>query len=386
MTVQIWPFKPRDEMIESLEWKTDVFRAKSAEQRMALRTAPRRTFNLDHTLTDYQYAGARALIRDTQGGDGFLVPDWGQSIKVGSVSSGSAETISVDLSYVDMGDTALLWESSTKYESVGITNDSSGVVVDSVGNDYTDARLMPLWTAVCPEGLVATRIGARLNQSSIAFLLTQNNDLGASSYSQYRSHDVIPSCPVIGGGDLEESIVWPVTQFDNQQSSPYFLRQRDIPNMAFSMRWHEFSSAEIWDLRRWLHSRRGRQKVFWLSSRGKDFEPYTISADSNGATLTTYAMPGISGVGRSGVFDIDITTNDDNSYYRRVESVTTGTPVGGRETLDLLLDENLTINAGDIKRVSFLRCARFNADRVEMLHRASGGVSVQIPCVEVEQP
>ena len=383
MTAQIWPFKPREELIEVLEWRTDVFRAKSAEQRIALRTAPRRTFNLTHTLTDYEYASARALIRNAQGGDGFLVPDWPQSVAVGTVLAGSAETITANLADIDMGDTAFLWESLSLFESVNISFDSNGASVDPVTNDYESARLAPLWPAQCPDGLTAQRIGARLNQVSAAFTLTENNDLAASSYAEYRSQDVMPSCPIIGEGNLEESITWPLSDFDNQQSIPEYIRQRDIPNMRFSMRWIEFTKEAQFALRQWIHSRRGQQKAFWFSSQGQDFEP---AASVSGTTVTTYALPGFTGVGHSGVFDIDILANDETHYYRRVSVAATGTPIAGRATLDLTIDSTLTLDLADINRISFLRCARFAADRFEFLHRAAGGMSVQVPCIEIEEP
>ena len=93
----------------------------------------------------------------------------------------------------------------------------------------------------------------------------------------------------------------------------------------------------------------------------------------------------MTGVGHSDVFDIDIKTSGTN-YYRRVDRVTTGTPVGDRNTIDLLLDSEVLIDVADITRVSFFRCARFDGDRVELLHRASGGVEVQVQCVEVSEP
>jgi hypothetical protein len=281
MTAQIWPFKPRDGLIESLDWRTDVFQAKAAEQRIALREAPRRTFNMDHFMTEYEYSAARAMIWAAQGGDEFLAPDWAQSIVIGSVSPGSPVTISVDLTTTDMGTSALLWESISKFEQVTITNDSNGVSLATVVNDYDNARLMPLWAASCPEGFSVTRSGGRIVEGSVARTVRDNSDLGLSTYTQYRGLDIIPTCPVIGASSFDESIGWQVTTFDNQQSIPYYLRQRSYPDTIFQMRWHEFTRAGLWEVRQWMHSRRGRQKAFWLSSRGRDFEP---AANISGTT------------------------------------------------------------------------------------------------------
>jgi len=65
-----------------------------------MRTSPRRTFQLAHSFTDLKYSHARSLIRDAQGADGFLVPDWGQLVTLGAVSAGSSVAVTVDVSII----------------------------------------------------------------------------------------------------------------------------------------------------------------------------------------------------------------------------------------------------------------------------------------------
>lgn len=376
--MKVWPFPPRAGMIEVLEWSSDILTAVSTEQRIALRDAPRRTFNFEHTLSDYELTGARGLIQDAQGRNVFMVPDWTQLQRLGAVSSGSSVYIDPDLTYVDMGDDALLWESPSKFEAVEIAVDSNGVVLASVSNNYETPLLIPLWPAVAPEGLSIERIGKQLSQCTIAMTTTENTDLGLSVYESYRGHDVVPSCPVIGDG-LQESIGWELSAFDNAQSKPYYLRPRSYPDSQFTMAWKEVGVANIYALRQWLHSRRGRQKVFWLSSRGHDFEP--VGAIS-GTTVSVYRPPGAPTLPTP--FDIDITEHDGTTSYRKVTAVTDGSPSGGRATLAMTIDTSLT--ASDIRRISLMRCGRFDSDRIEMSHIAPGVVSVRVPCVEVPVP
>jgi hypothetical protein len=351
----IWPFKPRTPFIETLEWNTDIFRAKAAEQRAALRLVPVRTFQMSHLLSDEQYARARDLVRVNES---FMVPDWAQSQQIGSVAAGSSVVLSGDLSFVEMGDNALLWEPG-QYEQVEL----SGLTADTVVNTYSNARLVPLWPAHAPEGLQVTRGAARINEASIAFVLDDGSDLSATDYPQYRDHDVMTTCPVIGSGSFDERIVWPVSTFDNQTGVRAYIRQRTIPDLTMQMRWHEFSKAELWDLRKWLHSRKGRQKAFWLSSRGKDINPTAISGTSVTAS-----------VGRPAPFDVDILSGGVN-YYRRVTNVSGST---------LTLDTSVPVTSAE--RISYLRCVRFDADRIELEHEAAGGTAVQVPCIEIPVP
>ena len=387
MAREIWPYKPRDELLETLVWATDVFRAKSGEQRIALRTVPRRQFTLSHTLTDYEYTGARALIRTAQSADGFLVPDWAQAIALGSVSPDSSYAAVADASEYDFGDTALLWESIDNYEQVTVEYDSNGgalVLVDVTGT-YTDARVMPLWQADATDGLDSNRIGVRLNNVSIEFEIVENTSLAATSQPQYRSMDVMPDCPILAGG-VQETIGWPTSVIDNSLSSPEYLRQRDIPDVVYLLRWHLSTRTEMWTNRTWLHARRGRQKAFWLSSFGKDYE---LSSIPDTTTLKIFALPGKDGIGYETQFDIEVKSTDGTSYYRRVTAAAAGLPVDGRDTINLTIDSALSLTLGEVDRISILRSTRFNADRIELLHRAGpSGIytQVSIPCTEIEEP
>jgi hypothetical protein len=312
-------------------------------------------------------------MREAQGGDGLLVPDWGQSVFLGIVPSSAGIPIP-GAEYIDIGDSGLLWESITNFETVNITTDSNGVTIDSVAGNYTAARLIPLWTGDAPEGVVNSRGGARINQISVAMVLSDNRDLAVTPAVAYRSLDVLDECPVIASGELGEGFGWPVSAF--------YIRQRAIPNQSYSMRWHLFTRAEQFALRGWLHYRRGRQKAFWMSSRGKDLEP---AANVSGVTVRVFAFPGLTGLGRTDPFDIEIKTTA-TSYYRRVSAATAGPTTDGRATINMTIDSSATVSLADIERISFLRCTRLDADRVELLHQAAGGMAVQVPMIEIPTP
>lgn len=382
--MQIWPFKPLSELTESLEWLTDVFRAKAGEQRFALRSAPRRTFNLQHLLDDIQYSAARAMVRDAAS---FYVPDWTQRGYPGAVSSGALVALTVDITAIDLvaGDRAILWESVDKFEKVTVDSITApGLILTAVVGDYINPRLMPLVEAHALTGLTAARIGGQNNQSSIVMRVIENDDLSATTYAQYRGHDVLPSCPIIGSGSFNENIEWPIEGFDNQTSIPHYLRTRSIPDVVFQMRWHEFDEIGAYELRQWLHSRKGRQKAFWLSSYGRDLDlASTIGAAST--NVNVFDLTGIANLGRTDPFDIEIVAGG-VKYYRQVTSAGIGGVVDGRTTVDLTIDSVLGVEVASVDRISFLRCSRFNADRIELQHSAAAGVAVQVPCIEIPVP
>ncbi|WP_165856727.1 hypothetical protein [Marinobacter sp. JSM 1782161] len=385
--MQIWPFKPRDEVAETLRWNTDVFRAKAGEQRIALRTAPRREFSLDHLMNDQEYAAARAMMREAES---FLVPDWPQSTRPAAISAGTSVVIAMDTTTIDLlaDDQVMIWQGVYQFESATVTSlTDTEITVDQVDGNYGQPRVVPLRAALCPEGLSAERQAGGIIRASVDMNVYENRDLADTAFDQYRGHDVLPTCPVIASGSFSESTAWPLSDFDNDVGIPRYIRQRVSPDNAFRMRWHEFTRPGAWALRQWLHSRRGRQKVFWMSSWGKDLE---LAADigSLDTTVRVYALPGITGVGRSSAFDIEIKATGGTRYYRQVSGLAVGPTINGRATLDLTIDSALGTNQllVDTDRISFLRCARFNSDTFEMNHQAAAGVTLSVPCIEVEIP
>lgn len=370
---RVWPFKPLTPVIESLEWATDVFRAKASEQRIALRVQPRRFFSFAHFLRDKDANYTRALVRASMADGGFYVPDWPQAVSVGDVSSGAAVVIPAGLESYYYGEMALLWQSPSKYEILDITWDSNGLTADVVGN-YTDAMIMPVWEGNCPEGVSITRDAANQNVAQIAFVLTESADLSGSDYPLYRGHDVVTDCPVIASSSIEESTSFELSTFDSVAGIPEYLRARDLPEFTGQMNWLVTSKDDTFALRRFLHSRKGRQKAFWLSSHGSDLEFSSVS----GTTLTVFNDI----LARPAPFDIEVTTT--TKERRRVTVVSLGTPVAGRATVDLTIDSALS--STDVKKVSILTCFRFDSDRAEIEHNAKPYARLSMPLREVPVP
>lgn len=383
---QLWPFKPQGSVTEVLEWKTDVMRAKAAEQRVALRTLPRRSWQYKYLMTDLEYSAARAMIREAET---FYAPDWTQQEAVhsvlqadGVVNPGANIDVIADsftLSNVNIGAQVMLWESDTNYEVVTVNSvGADRINALAVVNSYTAAKLIPIFASHCPQGISAARRSDGLNATKATFIAYENLDLGASSFTTYRGHDLMSDIPVVSSGTLSEGSDWLLETFDNGSGLPVHLRQSDYMDMSFSMRWNVHTRAESQTIRKWLHSRRGKQKAFWMSSNGKDLAP---AADISGTTITVANLAGLALLGRVGAFDIEVKETSGTKYQRQVTNLS-----AGAGTVDMTIDSTLTLPLANIERISLLRCGRFDADRIEIEHSPPHQMAVKVQCVEVPVP
>jgi len=384
--MQVWPFKPVLSMTEVLQWRTDVIKTKNAEQRFSLREYPERNFNFNHVLSEAQYQAARAMVFESEE---FLVPSWQLSIELSSLSAGASVSVSFSEELnLEADDEVLIWSNVYDFEVCTVESaDSNGVVLTSVANDWGKVQLVPLSDGITIEGLQVSRPAGKHINASINFDLRDNKDLQFDQlYSQYRGHDVIQECAIAGSSSFDESTRWEGQIIDNFISDKLFVRARAYPDNNFNMRWHKFTTPDINDVLYWIHSRRGRWKAFWLSSYGRDLDIAT-NITAVATSITVFALPGLSDIGGDEDFDIDLSAGEQN-YYRRVQSVTAGSQVNGRDTLILGIDSSLGVayDTDQVARISFMRCVRFNADRVEIEHRAGSGAQISIPCVEVPVP
>lgn len=381
---QVWPFRPGAEMIEALSWQTDVIRARASEQRIPTRVDPRTDWHLRHPFTHRQYHAARAMAR---AGVVFRVPDWTTRVILGPVSAGSGVVIAVDVSdtALQAGDEALLWDSEERFEVVDIFAAGGGsVTLASVARAYTAARLLALREGFTAEGLQAQRPAGPIVAADISFQLTDTVDDPASAYPSYRGLDLMTDAPIVADGAFDEAVAWPLDVVDNGLGVPVPLSTRAGPDERTMMRWHVFTRPATRALRRWLMSRAGSTQSFWYSSHGRDLD--MAAAIGSGATsLRVFALPGLADLARADL-DIEIRTQAGASYYRQATAVTPAAPIDGVDTLLLTLSSALGVGLApvDVKRISLLRRVRFDADRIELLHRAGAGCAVRVPCIEVD--
>ena len=381
----VWPFLPNGEVIEALAWQTDVLRARASEQRQQLRSLPRRTWQFKHLLNHEQHAAARALIRaNTQ----FAVPDLTARLWTGALTAGSSVSVSVDTAALDVsaGDTLVFWQDAVNHEIVTVESVAADAIVLAAVETGRAGALYAADLALAPDGLQLTRPPGRYFEAAIAFESIRGAPDAAASvgYATYRGHDVLPDVPVLGAGTFSEAVSWPGERLDSGTGPLGFWRARDLPDDRYMMRWHAFSAADQRLLRQWIFSRAGRAKAFWRSTWSNDL---SAAADLGAAdtALRVFLPTGAASLGTSN-FDLEL--HGHALYRRRVTAVAAADAVDGRPTVTLGLDAPLGAahSAAQLARIRFLKCLRFDADRIEFLRVPGAGVAVQVPLIEVPVP
>jgi len=369
---KVWPFVPREEMIEVAEWATDVIRTKASEQRIALRKEPIVTFRFSHILDAYKYTFAQSLV-EFAGANSLYVPDW--TFKQKSLNIPDDDFIECNAVSFLPGQALILWVSDSLYERVIIESlEMNGVTLtSSVAIQYESSPyVMPSLDARPKEGISGRLLGNNLIDTNIEFELTQNEDYlyGAGTLAGYKDRFVITDVPIISAG-LNISTVRDVFILENVLGTSFHYPEYTKATSKFTMSWHEFDELSIDRVKAFIYGNKGRQKEFWLQSFQNDV---ILTQDATNDVLTVKnCFP----VGEPDDLHLLIHINGVN-FYRQVVLVEQNA-----DDQDLTLDYPIGIVSKNNVRVSRLTLCRFDSDRVEFLYKNNLGMSVTIPCVSV---
>ncbi|MGI9277956.1 MAG: hypothetical protein ACR2PT_24305 [Endozoicomonas sp.] len=379
--VVVWPYIPQADIRESLEWKTDVLKAYSGEQRLALRQTPRQFLTYRYQLEPDQFSRAKAIAGEWAHRV-YGVPVWGDSKYLGVLTSGT-DILPFDTRYSDYrdDDVLMVWQSDEHYEALEtVSVTQTGVrLKTALAQDYSQAYVMPLRFGRAPKGVRFRRSASDVIRSDMSFVVTDGVDLsaGRSRFSEYRGYEVLEDRSVLQG-DMSETIARELVTIDNGRGVISVDPETSLAQHGENASWHVLDKKALWHLRQWLYSRRGRQKAFWLPSWNQDIEPVEpIGASSTGLVVKSlgYSL-------YYGIRDVMIRLQDGTVYYRRILGGSAAEP--GREVLSMDRSLGRLVEPADIDRISFLTFTRFNSDRIELSHDQGGGVSVRVPTLQIK--
>jgi len=379
--VVVWPFVPQTKFREQLQWRTDVMQAYSAEQRLALRAAPRQTLQYDFQLDQQQYSRAKAI--STQWAHRvYGAPIWSESTRVGNLLAGIT-SIAFDTTNADYraNDIVLVWENDEKFVAAETTTLTAGSITLKLPLDrsYSNAFVMPLRFARTLRGTEFSRMAHTVTRARLAFLVNNNVDLGASiSLPQYRGKDVMTDRSVVLS-DMSEKITRGVDVFDNGSGPVTIDQERAYPDRTEVLSMDPQSRADVWRMRKWLHARRGKQRTFWLPGWNRDL----VLLENVGSAAASITVRPIGYPLYYGTTDIMVVLNNGTILFNRVLSASTGP--SGNEVLAMSGPFGVAFTVADIDLVCFMKHVRLDTDNADINHDYAGRASCAVAVVEVPE-
>jgi len=380
MTV-VWPFMPQSGSTESLEWLTDVIPCMSAEQRLCIRPIPRQEFIYDYILNQTQFGRAKELAKSI-GGDDLYIPIWEDFTEVGALGAGvvSVDVDAARMAYELDGD-AIVWGGDMDCEVVTISAITAYSITFTTTQSYSNALVLPVRTAKFAQELDTDRPTPDYAHAQARFISTITEDLSTQTgivYPTFKTYQIVTSRSA--ASNSSQQFTHETEELDTESGNVWRGTLFSYSTQTATVDWFAYSRSELWNLRVWLHSRKGRWKAFWYPSWNSDL----IVTKEIGSSHTTITVQDVDYDSHyPSPADFLIVSTIGNMYPVRVTDCAPGDP--GEEVLTIETALGVVLPLGSVDMMCRMVLSRFDSDRVEIKHSAGSSASVSVPIVEVHQ-
>lgn len=373
---QSWSLSPdwSDGITETLEWKTDVLASRSgAEQRIARRIAPRRTFEFLVSAAGTERQMLEHMVWQN-GTKQWQLPVWSDATPLDSAATAGGTDLFLNTTGRDFAaGMQVQVKSGTRGGNAQILRVEPArlVLVTPLSEDWPVGSLVtPQRNAMLTDPPAITRHSDGVIRAQMRFRVTEGQPPATEhGMPEYRGFPVLAvnSC---WSEDLTAEFQRLLQTVDNGSGVPSVV---DVAGRPFGVQSHRFTmngqqeQARLRQLLSWL---RGRQRALWVASQASDFYPVS---DINGNYLDVQSN-GFSATGpQPGRKDIQIQLTGGRYYYRRI---TAAASLSEGERLAFDGDE-IKCAANEIMKISFITLCRLNSDTVSWEHKTdAAGVAI----------
>lgn len=376
-----WAFPAAQEIMEVLEWRTDVLTSRAGEQRIALRPHPREIVTFRHRLDALGMARAAELARAGFAGD-WHVPLWHRALQPNTDLAQGATEILLDTGFSDFrsGELAAIAVDGREAAAVAIASVqpdrlilAEPLVLQLPSPAVAAPRITvaPIRAGVLTSAIEVTRRRQGDGTVTASFLLRDAPDFAAPVLPTYLGRPV-QTDPSLVRRPLTASLRRAVEYVDNGFGPVVAEPLRDVFERSETITLKAQGPTARHALRRWLWSLRGRQASFWLPTWGRELQ--LRSAMTSGSTLMRVApvasLPAY--VGRAILLEMPTAL--------RFRTITAAIAEGADHRLTL--SSNLGEPVPLLTKAHFLTAMRADADRVEIQNGAVAS-EVTLPVIEV---
>ena len=370
-----WTFAPdwADGVIERLSSATDILQSESAaEQRRALRQAPRREFEASMYVEGRERQLLDLVLRGWSART-WAVPLWHEIQLLRSVVPAGTQFVPCDTAFLDFraGGLAMLrGESAFTSETVAVEQvlDNGLQLARATQMEWpAGTRLYPVRSAQLVEEPSLTRLTDMAISADVHFLVVEPCDWSAvMPGTLYRGHPVFESRPD-ESEDLTHKLSRLLLTLDNGSALPLYTDTADRALSVVGHRWIDLGREARADVRSFIYAMRGRQKAVWVPTHADDLTlagPVTEVSTTLGVLNCGYTRFASAKPGRR---DVRIELRDGTAIHRRI----TGSVELSQEIEQLALDSALgrQIQPADVARISWLALFRFDSDTQEIEHQ-----------------
>lgn len=373
---RLWPFTASGEIIEVLEWNTNVLTSRAGEQRIALRALPREIVTHTHRVDALGLAKATELGRAGFAGP-WLLPMWHMAQRptvdlvqgeaeihvptelaafgTSSIGAPAFAAIAVDGGLAVQVEIAAI-EPNRLILAAPLTGVLPVPLVRSIR-----AAIMPLRPAQIAAPIEITRRRQNDATITVTFLLQATTDLPAPDLPIYQGA-MVQTNPSLTRAPLASTLKQAVEYIDNGFGPVTVEPLRDIFERGEAITFKAKTATERHDLRRWLFAQRGRQTPFWLPTWGAELQLRIAMT----ASTTLMRIAPIGDLAAYAGRHIMVET----SAGLRFRKINSAVQDGANHRLTLSSSLGMLLPLGT--KVHFMTMVRAYGDRVEVLHRAEG--------------
>ncbi|MBK5072578.1 phage tail protein [Budviciaceae bacterium CWB-B4] len=356
---------------ETLEWKTSILQSSSgAEQRVARRLSPRRSYELSViTAGNDRAAFENALAR--AGGMTWTIPAWPDIAELAvtcPVGSLIIPVITTGRNFTAGGklliQSAQGWLSRYEVADIRLVMSDRLVLASGTAQQWSAGTLIyPAYQAFLTNPPAISRKTDALMSARVRFQVMGANDYPAvNNLPLYRSHPILEHDPD-WSDELTAEYNRMMLELDNGTGIPF---RTDTAQRAFTVQQHVWVAAGRYvqgALRSLFWYLRGSQRSLWIRSQSNDLEPIS---PLNGNILDVQFV-GLSDFGlMPGRQDIAIRLADGAYLYRRITAVNRRTSISDRLILD---GAPVQVPLSHIVSISFMSLCRQNSDSVDWEHQ-----------------
>jgi hypothetical protein len=365
-------FRPNwiEPIIERLQWRTDILTARDgSEQRISLRSIPRREFEFSTITQAAQAARADALLWGW-GARVFALPIWTDPHVLTTQLSAGSTSIPVPTQYRGYAadSLAVLWLDDFTYEFV----DVQSVGANSITLERPIGGTWPAGTKVMPARLarLADRARSIRHTATVAetvrmlWRIEPMQPLGGiegPAPTQYQGQDVYLLQP--NRVDALEDEASRVAEWIDFETGPITVDDPvNRPEIVRDYAWLLNGRQQISNFKQFVTERRGRWKPVYIPTWQRDIELVQILGA--GATVMTITDIGYRSyyAGTPGRRDIAISLPDGTLALRRI--VSWDQVVSGQERITI--DSGLPVQLDPGAYITLMGLHRLDADQIEI--------------------